>query len=195
MATTLPAMAAAAKDDKCKARNFPNEKTKPKKDCPCCNEPDGCKLHTHRPACCPDGYESHHVLPVRNFLPMGARKNNPAMRHQGCEKYNINAAPCICLSKPAHVLTHSKYHAEEKANRAADKTWTLDQATDAAAKSVAAATADPKPGCKEECLKAALDKYHQTDCEMDGGTTVRATSRQAPIFAHIPPSATPAVGL
>lgn len=99
--------------------------------------------------------------------------------YQGCEKYNEDLAPCICVTGHGkndgdHELLHLDFDPKEDSHKSGKKAsiWTYGQCRDDAAKS-----AHDVIGCDEGCIKAQLDEYHKEQAGMTDSTQLRADSR------------------
>ena len=152
-----------------------------------CKSAMKCVLAPFSFGCC-DGKTPHHVVPVHCFMPPGQRETEaedplqPKRRYQGCEKYDADAAPCVCAhgagKKPTrkqHGRLHKHFDALEdthKVENGGDGTWTLDQAQKAGAEAVNKVF----PECTKECTEAQLKKYHEKDSNIPSSTSLRADS-------------------
>lgn len=112
--------------------------------------------------CCA-GTTPHHVIPAHCFMPPGERAAGGPARLAGCGGYDIDKAPCICVSgknKSAgmHKRIHDKFDKMENGflDNGKAGTWTYEQASEAGAESVAQVTK-----CDKACIKAQVDAYHQ----------------------------------
>jgi hypothetical protein len=189
VAATQTPQANAGKDI-CAAKKWFGSKTAPPcKVCAACKdeEKDQCTLYpAYKPNCC--GKQNppktpHHLVPVHCMMPSGERAaanraNREPAKYEGCEKYNEDLAPCICVSGHGkddgdHEILHDDFDPREDSFKKDGKAgiWTYAQARDAAAEST------KKLGCDDKCIKAQLDEYHTDQCGMDDGTKLRADSR------------------
>ncbi len=184
-----PAQARAA-EDVCASKNWfgaTPDKT-PCKVCDACQGQDSqCTLYpAYKPNCCGRQQPSktpHHMVPVHCFMPPGERaaanrENRAPNVYKGCEKYDEDLAPCICVTKGGkdagdHQEVHNKFDPREDAHKTNGQagTWTYAQARDAAAKS-----ASEVFGCDEKCMKAQLDEYHKQQCDIKDKQPLRADS-------------------
>jgi hypothetical protein len=192
-------------------------------ECSGCEEgnDDQCTLYPYqRPCdCCKQqGKTGHHAIPAHCFMPAGQRKKGKhGARYQGCEKYAIDRAPCVCVSGSTksskspqgsllqHGKVHNKYDAVEdehlktkkdrkKGTKRQGGTWTYEQARDAAAVAIVEVLAEDNVTCTEECINQQLDDYHKNHCGMTDQTKLRADSSGsgvAPTDTELPKSATP----
>lgn len=138
-----------------------------------CKKAMKCVLSPYSPSnCCkgPDGKKMtpHHVVPAHCFMPKGTRGAGGSDRYEGCEGYQDADAPCICVTgKDKSAGDHKKIH--DKFDDIEDKkmvklpngkftagSWTYSEASTEGSRAVSEVT-----GCKEECLKAQVDEYHQ----------------------------------
>lgn len=177
-----------AKSDACKAKNSFRKKEKdPCQVCDACKtSPDECTLYPYSPNCCEaEGKTPHHVLPKHCFMPPKGAKTGK--RYEGCEKYDPNKAPCICVTgstkssvdpdtgdKAEHGQVHDLFDFLEDLNKEDGKagTWPYEEARDTAAVAVNAVF----PDCDPACTAAQLDKYHQEVAGIEDDTALRADS-------------------
>ncbi len=165
---------------------FGEEPNKPCKVCGPCNQqpnvrPD-CVLFPYDSGCCPKGTDAHHLIPVRFAVLPGQRRVawKVQKRYKGCENYNQNDAPCICLPKGRHKKVHKVFNRVEKGEGqrgAAVKggrirgRWTVDRAATCAGETIEEIT---NGKCKTDCIKAQLDAYHIDEAGMAPDTLGRA---------------------
>jgi hypothetical protein len=144
-----------------------------------CKDAMKCVLVPYSFECC-DEKTGHHVIPAHCFMPPGARENQTGERYKGCEKYNIDDAPCICVhgkdksnKQKQHARIHKHFDAMEDEHKGEDAagTWSYNEAADAGAESVEKVTQ-----CDADCTRAQLNKYHNKDAEIGRGTQLRADS-------------------
>jgi hypothetical protein len=184
----MPGRAQVKKHDCKTQRKFP-EKGGMCVDCKCKGQPEHCVLYQYRPRCCPKDTDAHHVLPVRSFMPPGARRQPGGKRYEGSAGYDIDGGPCICVSHAKHKKMHSYYDGEEAKH---SPTWDYADARDAAVQSVMDATEGKKPTCKEPCIKRQIDAAHK-EMGIGEGTTLRA-NKSGPVpknlLKTVPQSAT-----
>lgn len=156
----------------------------------CENDPDPeCKLVPYEPGC-PDGKTPHHAIPVHCFMGKGARSLPKAERmaeqFDGCKKYDMNKAPCICVdgkSKTAlHGDIHKKFddiedsHLASRSPRQAGS-WTYKQAKDAASKSISEADLGNQKKCSSGCIELQVKNHHEQDSiGIKDNTALRADS-------------------
>jgi hypothetical protein len=155
--------------------------------CACKGQKRSCLMYPHDPHCCPPGQESNHVMPVHLFMPPGQRKaENSAKwraragapstfdrkRYKGCEGYQQDFAPCLCVKPDEHKkMDNAFYKAEDKAKTPPNQ-WSYAEAKTAAVRAVRKA----RPHCSPECLKAQLDATHER-MGINDKTTLRADSK------------------
>jgi uncharacterized protein DUF4150/HNH/endonuclease VII toxin of polymorphic toxin system len=172
-----------------------------------CNEARKCMLQPYAPeksegqAGCCDGKTPHHVIAAHCFMPPGTRAAGGSARYAGCEGYDVDAAPCICVSgedKSAgdHKVCHDIFDDLEDSNMKDGKagSWPYKDAAAAGALAAEAAT-----GCSSACLEAQLNAYHQQKApqqpSMSDDTQLRADSHGTRTPEGFVPSNTPdAVG-
>jgi hypothetical protein len=143
-----------------------------------CQKAMQCVLTPYKSGCC-DGKTPHHVVPAHCFMPPGERSTDAGQRYAGCENYDADAAPCICVSgkdksnkRLQHARIHKHFDAIEDSNKKNGAgTWSYNQAADAGAASV-----NKVMGCDENCTRAQLNKYHNKDAGISSGTQLRADS-------------------
>lgn len=150
---------------------------------PCSEDDDDCRLRPYKKKC-PKGKTPHHVIPVHCFMEKGARNLPKAERlkalFKGCEQYDADRAPCICLSgknkdpNMPHGKVHKVFDKLEDAHLVSTKprkagTWTLAEAEKAGSESL-------KDLCSGACIEAQLKEYHEKECNMSPDTRLRADS-------------------
>jgi hypothetical protein len=145
-----------------------------------CKDAMKCVMAPYSYGCC-DGKTPHHVIPAHCFMPPGERGSGGADRYAGCEKYDPEAAPCVCVTgkdksnkRLQHARIHKHFDATEDSHKPAAGgagTWSYNQAADAGAESV-----NKVMGCDEDCTKAQLNKYHNKDNDIPKGAQLRADS-------------------
>lgn len=165
-------------------RDFKDRNTK--KVCVSCacpkDTPEKCTLYRYKPKCCEDGKDAHHVIAVRSFLPPNERRLKEGKRYEGCEDYDPDAAPCICLSPAQHRKVHRTYDPAEAKSK--NKKWKYKKARTVGIDSAAKAT-----GCDKDCLKAQLDAYHK-EAGITENTDLRASKYGAAPMNVVPASST-----
>ena len=114
----------------------------------------------------------------------------------GCDKYNANKAPCICVEGTDHgtgshglmhtfqsdranqckkgALVNRKGHFIYDKNGKAPKATTVKDAQRSGAEAVNETF--PEAKCSKECLEAQLAAYHQEQCGMPPGQPVKAVA-------------------
>ena len=167
---------------------------------PECKKALKCVLSPYQPSNCCDDKTGHHVIPAHCFMPPGTRGSGGDARYEGCEGYEINDAPCICVDGEGKEKEHGKIH--KFVDKAEDKhlvdgeagSWSYDQASNAGSQAVAKVTK-----CDEKCIKAQVDQYHQQKNgtpSIDSSTQLRADSsgnrNLSGSVPEIAPSNTPA---
>lgn len=160
----------------CSSKKWFGEKRDKDGQCTVCDscrdsEKDRCRLMPYKPNCCKPK-TGHHVIPKRCFQKDG--KSFIPNQNGGTIPYNADDAPCICVTGATRNKQHGKIHKKfdrlERDAGKADKTWTYPQARDAAADAVNSVF----PECKQGCMAAQLDSYHQDDLNMNNQTRLRA---------------------
>lgn len=156
----------------------------------CENDPDPeCKLVPYDPGC-PGDKTPHHAIPVHCFMGKGVRKLPKAERiagqFEGCKKYDMNKAPCICVDGKSKTGTHGKVH--EHFDDAEDKflksktpriagSWSYKQAKEAAADSISKVDLGDGKKCSKACAELQIKNYHeQKDVGIKDDTALRADS-------------------
>jgi hypothetical protein len=161
-----------------------------------CHQKLRCVLSPYEPSkCCPN-QTPHHLVEASAFQDAGReagwsmKKGQPVKSTSifGTNKYDQNAAPCICVEgENQHQATHGLMHASQ--NQAArdcapgppalagssfvtDKTTTLGAAQNSGAQAVQ--DNFPESNCDANCLKAQLKEYHEKKCGMPPGQPIRA---------------------
>lgn len=134
-----------------------------------------CVLVPYKKGCC-DGKTPHHVIPAHCFMPPGARGNKTDERYVGCEDYDAEQAPCVCVTgkdKSNKRLQHARVHKhfDRIEDAQSGGVWSLDKATSTGAESVKKVVR-----CDETCAKAQLVKYHEEAAKIPKGTLLRADS-------------------
>jgi hypothetical protein len=162
-----------------------------------CQQAMRCLLSPYKPdKCCP-GQTPHHLVEAGSFFDEGrvgegwVEGTGGAIEYAGrpllgTEKYKANAAPCICVEgENQHQGSHGLMHAAQNeltsaapssppayaAGLITDECQTLSTSQDNAAKAINVVFKDN--GCDEGCIKAQLQKYHETDCGMAPGQPIR----------------------
>ena len=118
------------------------------------------------------------------------------------KRYGEKLAPCICADKAgegeslgaSHQALHDYFDDQEDKHSIAgggSGTWTYKEARDAAARS-----AKKEFGCKEKCIKAQLDEYHNK-INPSGNALLRADSggQAEPAAVLVPVANSAPVGL
>jgi hypothetical protein len=151
-----------------------------------CNQAMKCVLVPYDHGCCTSKNSNakkdktpHHVIPAHCFMPPGEREAGGPDRYEGCENYDPDKAPCVCVygkdkseKRKQHARIHTLFDEVEDSNKTNGAgTWSYNKAADAGAESVSDVT-----GCDENCTKAQLNKYHNKDAEIPKGTELRADS-------------------
>lgn len=111
-----------------------------------------CFLLPYEPSkCCKPGQSGHHLVPKSQFVSV-----------PGCENYNPDKAPCICLEGYSyHQGSHGVFHRRQK--RVMKKTvgsakhWKLSDAM----KNAARVVHEMYPHCSEACIESQLRKGHR----------------------------------
>jgi hypothetical protein len=152
-------------------------------------DPD-CKLVPYD-AGCPGSQTPHHVIPVHCFMGKGVRglpkDKRIAGQFDGCKKYDMNKAPCICVKGKSKTDKHGEIHKifddledkhlEPKAPRTAGS-WSYAEAKAAAVESTT--QADPSDGtkkCSPACMELQVKNYHeQKEVGIAADTPLRADS-------------------
>ena len=125
------------------------------------------------------------MIPVRAFMPPGARKSSSGERYEGSLLYDENEAPCICVSRTKHRDMHKFYDGEEAKQES--RIWKYKNARDVAVSSVMRATEGKTPPCKKECIEAQINGAHRK-MGIEEGTDLRANKYgPAPKTLHIVP--------
>jgi hypothetical protein len=160
-----------------------------------CREARKCMLVPYKPdkekgqpGCCPGAKAKkltpHHAIGVHCFVEKGARGTG-AGKYPGCNKYDEDKAPCICVEGAGKVKKHKKIHdvfdkledanlssianKKKKTKRKAGS-WPYKKASGASAESL------KKAGCDPECTKAQVDAYHKRSAKINDDTPLRADS-------------------
>lgn len=140
-----------------------------------CKKAHACNLVPYKTGCC-DGKTPHHVIPAHCFMPPGARGANSDERYEGCDKYDPNDAPCVCVSgrdksnkRKQHARIHKRF--DDMEDSQPNGVWTYASAAAAGAE----ATSDVTK-CDKDCLTAQLNKYHNKDKGIPKNAKLRADS-------------------
>lgn len=130
-----------------------------------CQKALRCFLSSYDPSKCCKGQTPHHVVDAASFLkgpefPKQPRNEQP--RETGWAKYDVDAAPCICVEGPNQTTaTHGEMHTRQGVVAATHPSgkWTLTEATSAGVAAVQKTF--PESNCSPGCLEAQLNRYHE----------------------------------
>lgn len=154
-----------------------------------CKKARKCILVPYKPeaggqGCCP-GQTPHHLVEVHCFTKVGERESGA--RVHGFAKYDDKKAPCVCCDESSryhgdHGSMHSIQGMSERACMdadgprsqmgGADGAWNYGAAKQGAL--VAHQTTFPASECRDDCLEAQLDAYHEQVGVKDDDTKLRA---------------------
>jgi hypothetical protein len=137
--------------------------------------------------CCHPDITGHHLIEVHCFTHPGGRSGGETLLGYG--NYDAEAAPCVCASTASdsgsHGILHSVQGKLERAYGSARKNapldswgsgpdeasyWNYEEARNAGAQAHKLAF----PDCDEECIKKALDAYHQNQCGIGSDDSLRS---------------------
>lgn len=116
----------------------------------CCEGSDGKKM------------TPHHIIPAHCFMPPGERAEGGTERYEGCQGYDPEEAPCICVEGEGKEKDHGKIHdlvddlEDTKLVNGQAGSWTYGEAATAGVMSAGEVT-----GCDEKCMRQQVDAYHQ----------------------------------
>jgi hypothetical protein len=155
-----------------------------------CQKARKCMLVPYQPdkragqgGCCP-GKTPHHLVEVHCFTEVGARASGDRVR--GFAKYDDKKAPCVCCDESSRYKgDHGSMHAVQnvherdhmdpdgpRSQMGGDGSWNYGAAKEGAMTAHAATFADSN--CREGCIEAQLDAYHEKVGVKDDSTKLRA---------------------
>jgi hypothetical protein len=155
--------------------DFYDKKNATKRCCDCCDGKESkteCVLVTYDWGCCDDGSgttkTAHHIIPIKDHHKddvVGAKRGDKSALRTGCENYDDQKAPCICVDghdhgaeeSPGKLKQHGRIgraYAVMRNNKDGD-TYQYKDVADEAAQITA-----HHAGCDKACIKAQMDAYH-----------------------------------
>jgi hypothetical protein len=154
-----------------------------------CKRARRCMLVPYSPkdeqdGCCP-GQTPHHLIEVHCFTPAGERAAGSRLR--GFARYDDKKAPCVCCDESSRYHgDHGSMHAiqgaiergfmDEDGSRSQmggdNNRWNYGEAKSGGLSAHQITFADSE--CRDECLSAQLDAYHQQIGVKDDSTPLRA---------------------
>lgn len=113
-----------------------------------------------QPGCC-EGQTGHHLIEASAFIKPGTRGKGNIPR-PGCEKYNVDKAPCVCAEGPdnttaSHGLMHT-YHKVRAKKKGQGGKWEMKEAAETGAASLNMVFKD---SCNQKCIEAQIKTYHK----------------------------------
>jgi hypothetical protein len=156
-----------------------------------CQKARKCMLVPYKPdkregqgGCCP-GQTPHHLIEVHCFTKVGERDSGERIR--GFAKYDDDKAPCVCCDESSRYKgDHGSMHAVQNMHErdcmdaagpksqmgGKDGQWNYGEAKNGAL--TAHSATFPDSNCREGCLEAQMDAYHEQVGVKDDETELRA---------------------